>query len=487
MKNYIYTFGLGAALLLSSCGNEWLNLEPNTSIEMEGSLSAMQDIKASIDGIYSTMQNAYAYTGRLVYYADAAGDDMQAYSATKRVGDIYLMSHTPINVKTSYWLYPYSLISACNIILDQIGTISDEGDAELKSYYKGQVLALRGMFLFDLTRIFGYPYKKDNGASLGVPIVNKVLDKDAKPSRNTVAECYQQIISDLTEGISLMNTKEGKKFHKGQLNLFGAQTLLSRIYLYHGDDELAFNTAVDAIDGAKAAGYKLWTNEEYAGAWSADVDAANPGETLFEIINLTDDSPGKEALGYLYDDYGYYDAILTSSFYSLISEDSKDVRLSVCPISTKRTKRAFCKKFAPQGSEGIQDANIRLLRLSEAYLNAAEAAVKTDKNKEAITYLDEIVNRANPAKHVTGTVTLEQVMTERRKELFGEGHRLFDALRDGGVVERKNVSVKAISSTKHLSMSADAQKFDWNYFHCILPIPISEIDANPNIKQNPGY
>ena len=54
---------------------------------------------------------------------------------------------------------------------------------------KGQTLTLRGMALFELTRLFGYPYTKDNGASLGVPILTEVVGVDYKPSRNTVAEC----------------------------------------------------------------------------------------------------------------------------------------------------------------------------------------------------------------------------------------------------------------------------------------------------------
>ncbi|MBQ0151005.1 MAG: RagB/SusD family nutrient uptake outer membrane protein [Bacteroidales bacterium] len=486
-KIYSLTAIASAVLLMCSCGNDWLDLEPSTSISTDSSINAMQDCNASLNGIYSVMQNAYAYSGRLVYYGDAAGDDMQAYKVTSRTGDAYLFGYTASNVKTSYWEYPYALISACNTILNQVDKI-ETGDEDLRKYYKGQALALRGMFLFDLTRLFGYPYKKDNGASLGVPIITEVLDKDAKPSRNTVAQCYTQIIKDIKDGAELMNTKTGNAFHKGWINRPAALSLLSRVYLYHGDDALALSAAKDAMSAAKANKFALWTNSEYASAWGADVDESAPGETLFEIINLTDDSPGKEALGYLYDDYGYYDIMCTSSFYELLSSDSKDVRNSIAPISSKRTKRVFIKKYAPQGSEIIQDANIRLLRLSETYLNAAEAAMKTGDKKLAAEYLNAIVTRANPAKSVSeDEITLERIMTERRLELVGEGHRFFDALRDGGYVERRDVSIKAISSTKHLVMSDEKKKFNWNYDHCVLPIPISEIDANNNIDQNPGY
>lgn len=51
----------------------------------------------------------------------------------------------------------------------------------------------------------GYTYLKDNGASLGVPIITSAsATADSKPSRNTVAECYDQIIKDLKNAASLM-------------------------------------------------------------------------------------------------------------------------------------------------------------------------------------------------------------------------------------------------------------------------------------------
>lgn len=482
MKKYIAICLMGAAML-TSCGDEWLNQEPSTSIQTEKAIQNIQDCYASLNGIYSTMQDAYAYSGRLVYYADAAGDDMQAYSETKRTGDAYLHNYTKNTVKASYWQYPYSMIGACNNIICNIDKIAAE-DTALRDYYKGQALALRGMFLFDLTRLFGYPYKKDNGAGPGVPIVTTVLDKDAKPSRNTVAEDYAQIISDLEAACKLMDNEYGNAFAKGKMNRFAALTLLSRVYLYHGDDAKALTAAKNAVTGAEqVGGYKLWSNSEYATAWANDASASAPGEVLLEIVNLTDDSPGKEALGYLHSASGYKDIICTSSFYSMMMEDSKDVRTKLMKVTSKR---AYCNKFQPQGTKLIQDANIPLIRLSEAYLNAAEAAVKTNEPEDAKYYLGAIVKRANPANDVD-VVTLEQVMTERRKELFGEGHRMYDALRDGGYVERKDVKNSTISSTKHLGMMEEAKKFNWDSKLAILPIPISETDANPNISQNKGY
>lgn len=468
-----------------SCSDGWLDVEPSTAVETDKSINELSDVDIMLNGIYTTMQNAYAYSGRLVYYGDACGDDMMAYSSTKRTGNYYTFNFTKDTAPSSFWSYPYEMISLCNIILTKIDNVETK-EEELRDYYKGQALALRAMFLFDLTKFYGYPYKKDNGASLGVPIVLSVLDKEAKPKRNTVAECYKQVIDDLKAAITAMDNDEGKSFHKGHINLFAAQTLLSRVYLYHGDDSDALDMATQAIKGAEAEGYKLWTNAEYATAWGNDASNGTKGEVLFEIVNTTDDSPGKESLGRLHSPSGYKDICLTSSFYALLNEDPDDVRLKLLEYSSKR---AFVKKYQPQDGEDIMDANIPLIRLSEAYLNAAEAAVKTGDNPSAVKYLNAIVSRANPANSVEGsTVTLDRVMTERRKELVGEGHRFFDALRDGGSVNRHDVKGQSkISSTKHYITKAEKMNFSWDYYKCVLAIPKAEMDANSNMLQNPLY
>ena len=468
-----------------SCSDGWLDVEPSTAVETDKSINELSDVDIMLNGIYTTMQNAYAYSGRLVYYGDACGDDMMAYSSTKRTGNYYTFNFTKDTAPSSFWSYPYEMISLCNIILTKIDNVETK-EEELRDYYKGQALALRAMFLFDLTKFYGYPYKKDNGASLGVPIVLSVLDKEAKPKRNTVAECYKQVIDDLKAAITAMDNDEGKSFHKGHINLFAAQTLLSRVYLYHGDDSDALDMATQAIKGAEAEGYKLWTNAEYATAWGNDASNGTKGEVLFEIVNTTDDSPGKESLGRLHSPSGYKDICLTSSFYALLNEDPDDVRLKLLEYSSKR---AFVKKYQPQDGEDIMDANIPLIRLSEAYLNAAEAAVKTGDNPSAVKYLNAIVCRANPANSVEGsTVTLDRVMTERRKELVGEGHRFFDALRDGGSVNRHDVKGQSkISSTKHYITKAEKMNFSWDYYKCVLAIPKAEMDANSNMLQNPLY
>ena len=72
---------------------------------------------------------------------------------------------------------------------------------------KSEALAMRGLALFDLTRLFGMPYTLDNGASLGVPIEIQTTLEDHAPERNTVAQCYEQVLKDLNDALGGL-TKE---------------------------------------------------------------------------------------------------------------------------------------------------------------------------------------------------------------------------------------------------------------------------------------
>ena len=202
-KIYQYIMIGAVAVGLSSCDNDWLDLEPSDSVITN--VKTLSDVEFTLNGIYSTMQSSDAYSGRLVYYGDVTGDDMQAVSSTKRTANAYLYGFTKSNAPASYWRIPYEIIQNCNVILKNIDNIPVGDDEKDKlNDYKGQALALRGMTLFDLTKLYGYPYTKDNGASMGACIVTDVLEKDAMPQRSTVAQCYDQILKDLKESTILI-------------------------------------------------------------------------------------------------------------------------------------------------------------------------------------------------------------------------------------------------------------------------------------------
>lgn len=481
MKTIRYWLFVALALFTAnSCGNDWLDLEPSTAVNTDASLNSISEVEFAMNGIYNIMRSSDLYSGRMMYYGDVTGDDMQAVSSSKRTGDYYRFNFTRDNGPSSHWSGLYEIIQNANLILSRIEKLSVTSDEEeYRDNLKGEALAVRALALFDLTRFFGMPYMKDNGASLGVPIVDGISNIESKPRRNTVAECYAATIEDLENAVALLSGE----FSKGRMNKWAAMSLLSRVYLYMGDNVNALKMAEDAIAGAENEGWELWTNSQYPTAWSNDASAAAPGEILFEMVITTTESQGKETMGRLNSKDGYDDMCITVSFYHLLNQDPDDVRLEL--LSFDKKKYAYVDKYQPQSGEDIMDANIPVIRLSETYLIAAEAAVKTGDNTKAVKYLDAIVNRANPNKTVQGkTITLDDVMVERRKELVAEGHRMFDVIRNGEKIIRVDESDDNLTSTRHFS---SVMEFDWNYYKIILPIPKAEIDANANMVQNPEY
>ena len=126
--------------------------------------------------------------------------------------------------------------------------------------------------------------------------------------------------------------------------------------------------------------------------------------------------------------------------------------------------------------------NIKLIRLSEVYLIAAEAALSTNTTKAA-NYLNAIRQRNPSAVLATPvTVTLDMILDEKSKELYGEGQRFFDLI-------RTNKSITYNDEFGNLTINTRPKTIDRTFNKTLLPIPQTEINANPGIKaqQNPGY
>ena len=278
MKKIRYIIIGVCAALLSSCGNDWLDLKPSTAIETDGSLTELRDFEFVLNGAYSSMQSSNYYGANMMCYGDLTGDDMKSYKSTSTNVNYYTFKFNKTNGPSEFWEVYYGIGKNINILLRDIEKIELVPDRIITTpkmeslteqvYYndlKGEALAIRALLLFDMTRLYGYPYTKDNGASLAVPIIDQVVnDKNVKPSRNTTAQCYKAVVDDLTQAISLLrNVKK-----EGKINKWAAMTLLSRVYLYMGKDKEALETATEAIKGAESTGYKLWTNDEYAKIWA---------------------------------------------------------------------------------------------------------------------------------------------------------------------------------------------------------------------------
>lgn len=494
MKKIYKSITLGLMLVaLSACGNNWLNLDPSTSVPSDKAITDYYSATVALNGLYDGIQGSSSrveyYGARMFYTGDVRGEDMQARAQNLRTSSTYEMKYVLDNAPV-IWEIPYNVIRRANRIIQAVeeNKIPDATVDQLNGL-KSEALAIRALVHFDLCKLYGAPYSVDNGASLGIPIVLTPLELNALPKRNTVAEVYDQVISDLKASLDLGGLKTTKNY--GYVNSWYVKSLLSKVYLYKEDNTQALTTAEDVLENSP---YELWTAEEYVDGWNTKDTGRK--EMLFEVINKnSSDWTDREGIAYLMYEEGYADLIATQSFINMLGSDPDDVRngILIAPqtnedlIEQYGKTPIFVNKF-PKANGDVRLNSLPMMRLSEVYLIAAEAAAKLGISDKAAAYLNVIHLRANPTASPISQAdaTLARISIERRKELVGEGQHFFDAMRNNETVVRYT---DQNDMQLHYILIPESQKFDRTYFRTLLPIPVSEVNVNPNLRgqQNPGY
>jgi tetratricopeptide (TPR) repeat protein len=479
MKKYSKIKFIGALSLLGisvSCGNEFLTVFPNDSLVAETAITNVDGANAALYGVYDLMQSNSLYNCNMITYAEVRGEDMQPRErgVGRTVAFYTFNNRTPDNGDHNLWAGPYIGLNRINSIITAFdnGQVTD-GTENQRNAILGQAYALRGFFHFDLVKLYGVPYLKDPNAP-GIIIADHVIAPSEKNQRATVAESYAQAVNDFTQALSLLNGTKTRT--DGYINYWAAEALLARVYLYMGNYDEAFNKAKDVIDNGSKE-YQLTPRSEYVDSWGLDFTK----ESLFDLVNLGTDNGDRESIGYvaLPEPAGYGALIATPVFTDLLKEDPNDIRLELLGVANDEDT-CYVAKYPGRGNTAVN--NVRIIRLSEVYLIAAEAALrKPAKNQAAADdYLTAIRNRANPAAPFI-PATIDEVLKERRKELVSEGHRFFDIMRLGLTVNRMANNSKAFLN------EGEARTVGWDEFLCVLPIPRYELDINPELSVTPGY
>ena len=116
--------------------------------------------------------------------------------------------------------------------------------------------------------------------------------------------------------------------------------------------------------------------------------------------------------------------------------------------------------------------NPKVIRLSEVYLIAAEAALKAG-GADPASYINDLRKQRIADYEDVASVTIDDILTERRLELYGEGHNAWDTWRNKKAVTNAQVPAGPIN---------------YDDYRTVMPIPVSEINvSNGKLKQNEGY
>lgn len=467
IPNYILIFSLLCSLLLAACSKNFINKSPNDSLPVDQALKDSSALQTALYGAYAELRAVDAYGRSLPVLGDLQADNtyVELSNAGRYLSDYNYSLAVNDGVALGIWQDLYAVIQRANEIIDSKLT------GQLVSQVKSQALALRALSYFKLVNLFAKPYTDDKTA-LGVPLVLH-YDLYNLPRRSPVDSVYMQIVSDLKAALPNAPAYTAST----SLSYYAIEGLLARTYLYMGDNTDAEAAAVDVI---KNSGFTLVTPAQFAAFWANPGIQTNAVEVMFEVDVDIHNNNGSDDLSLIFTPAGYQDIYASSGLYNLY--DSTDVRLSLLiPGTTKRGTPAYLINKFPNGGNKADRDNLKVIRLAEVYLIAAEAALPGDE-PTALSYLNALMAQRDPAftgYSSTGAQLLSDIVQERRKELAFEGDRLYD-------LNRLKLGITRVANSGSIPGPLSIAYPDNRR---VQPIPQAEVQANPNIagQQNPGY
>jgi hypothetical protein len=460
IKNMIVTTVL--FLSLASCEKSFLELKPPTSLTPEFALATEADLQVALRGAYAGLKSTALYGRSLMVLGDMMADNTyQSALNTNRYTNFNLYNYLVTDGDVAgLWNASYTVILRANNIINS--PIADNANIQ---QIKGEAYAIRALAYFNLVRYFGSPYTLDP-SKLGVPIIT-TYQADLKPERAKIADVYTLINKDLTQAFTLMT----KFTNSSQFSKYSAKALQAKVYLAMGDKTNAKTAALDVITNS---GFTAISSAAHTGYWAGVAPRTDKVETLLEISFDAVANNAFDALPYIYLQSGNYgDMLCSSELYDLF--ETTDIRKSLYATGIRGgLASVFVNKYSSFTGD---HSDTKVIRMSEMYLIAAEASYPSN-TADALKYVNEVTSRRGAtAIASSGSALLEDIITERRKELAFEGERYLDMQRlQRNIARSKNYPAAALS-------------IDFTNYRRIMPIPQGELDANPSIKsqQNPGW
>ena len=489
MKTRLYILIMAFVIAgLTSCGEDFLDLQPSTSVSDEQAFS-------SVESAQTVLNAAYAYVGHyqnhtLSYIAaDVMGEDLTVTSGAYGWPTYnwnqysYMYAQSPVSSPwwTGYanyiWPINYQAIDCVNSIIGHANLLPETSE---RTELLAQAHAIRGYCYHWLIRLFAGAYNyKPEGPGVILRTDPATATSEHLP-RATVAQVYSQIISDLAfayENVANSSTDYVTKQ--------SAALLLARAYLDMNDFSNAKKHAEAAagniFDGSNLMSQEEWGsgfkdhNNEWLWYFNFTPSTCNIYASIPSFYWFAESMEGIEYGGQvdagavhdlgneIWDGYGTIRA--TKAFVQLF--DNNDVRKRF-PFYVNEEDGFFTSKFGHRTMMG--DAEFPMVRIAEAYLIKAEAEANLGNSATAKNVLNalQLKRGATPTEG-----TLDKIYLERRKELYGEGHRLFDIKRLRQPLIRSVYPEQWVA----IDLPADSPRF-------MLPLPNNEMLYNTALTEN---
>ncbi|MBW1655978.1 RagB/SusD family nutrient uptake outer membrane protein [Flavobacterium quisquiliarum] len=384
------------------------------------------------------------YADELTYYGNTGASQANFYNNT------LLQTNAALN---ELWNSSYNQIYASNAVIEGVNASTALASAD-KQQLLGEALFVRALIHFYLVNTFGaIPY-----------LTTTDYKSNSKVSRTTEKLVYEQIKKDLELAVDLL-PKTYAASDRTRPNKFAAKAVLSRVYLYMQLWEEASDAASAVLNQTDLYSWPsslntIFENQSLATIWqfSPALNGANTYEG--NIFIFLQGPPPSVAI--------------SQDLLNTFSSDDLRKAQWLKTVSNGSSAWVHAYKYKRQSNTGTSVEYSVILRLAEQYLIRAESRAHTGDLIGAKQDLNMTRNLAglNNTSAVSAEEILQEVMMERRKELFTEfGHRFFDLKRTGSIDE---ILVKT--------------KPQWNTTDKLLPIPESELLLNPNLNpQNEGY
>ncbi|MDL2299320.1 RagB/SusD family nutrient uptake outer membrane protein [Bacteroides sp. OttesenSCG-928-E20] len=495
MKKILYTGLFLFATLFTSC-SDFLDKEPYEDPSAETIKDEASAI-AMTNAAYQPMQRPKLYNMRIWALDIVAGNsEVGAGGGDDGIETIQLANFVagPDNfAAVDLWRGPNPGILYCNTVLANVPGM--DINENIKNRCMGEAKFLRASYYFILVQLFGDVPMSLTPTSPGDDLFSERVSKD---------KIYNEvIIPDLLEAIELLPRREEySSSDLGRASKGAAAGMLAKVYLTLGQ----YQKCVDMCNRVESLGYVL--NPDYSDCFGGEEKHKNTAESLFEIqyFGLTnagfwDDENqacwlstymGPRNANWVGGGYGWNQP--TQEFMDQYEpgdlRKDKTVLYEGCPSFegkpykstmsyTGHNVRKFLVPLTISPDYNTNSASIIVLRYADVLLMKAEALNELGSTTDAEEPLYQVRNRAgltnkSDVEDLSQEEMRNRIRKERRIELAFEGHRWFDMIRwDGG---------QYALDFLHSIGKVNAQKK-----HLLLPIPQKEIDANPNLKQNPGY
>lgn len=487
--------GLMLAFGATGCGDKFLETDIYDAVDLESGLATPGSIGHALNGTYYRLCQYYFAGNYATTFGDLGSDIMYWNGDNNHQNAIYEYTYLDTYYGFQYvWVYGYKvvdnsarIIKACDELLPDANS-EDAVDLQL---YKAEAYALRAYAMSVLTNVFGHQVKVDGqdfSSEPGVVVVNEPVEAFAEVSRSSVGDCYTQILSDLNNSIQAYQ-QAGVSRTSGQVfSPAAVYGLMARVKLYLEDWTGAKEAADKALtlSGINSLAY---TDADYAALYSG---LWSNGESIFFLALDSSTNWSANSCGTLYTSYCYGPSPYLVSLY----EDG-DVRKSIM-YWTNQQGTQYVEygdalpwygggKFGTGSFNAVTGGNPAvqtnyLINAPEMFLIQAEADIKLGNLNDA---KNELLVVAKRNKDITSVNDLPAdaaslfafLKDERARELFQEGHRLWD-------LRRWN------ETTNLYAYDAPNIKYELNNVNVsgvVFPIPADEINAGFGVEQTPNW